>query len=243
MFMAIPGAILSLRARAAEREAWVERLEERFAPIASALGLVFVLVVIGENLAVDGSTLEDVFFVTGWAIWLVFVAEFVLRAIVAPSTWAFLRRNWWQVLFLVLPFLRFIAALRLARFARAGRIVSSAVRGTRSAGQMLRDRITWIAIVHAIVVLAASQMVFEFGEADRTYGEVLHAVALASVSGEPLGIDTGLARVLEVLLAFYAMVVFATAAGVLGAYFLDRTDTDRSATGAGPPDGAPPHRS
>ena len=227
--MGIAARLLPLRMQPAEREAWTVRLQERFAPIASALGLLFVLVVIGENLAGDGSPLRDVFFVAGWAIWGVFMAEFILRAVVAPSTGRFLRKNWWQVIFLMLPFLRFLTALRYARFARAGRIVGSAVRGTRSAGQVLRDRITWIAMVHAIVVLAASQLLFEFGDAGTAYGQVLHAVALASVSGEPLGLRSGLAQVLEVVLALYAVVVFAASAGILGAYFVEHTPADRSA--------------
>jgi voltage-gated potassium channel len=204
------------------RLAWIDALEARFSPVASALGILFVLVVVGENLAEPDSDLRNVFLIAGWAIWGVFVVEFALRAVLAPSTASFLRRNWWQVVFLVLPFLRFIAALRLARVARAGRIVSSAVRGTRSAGRVLRDRIVWIAMVHTIVVLAVSQLLYEFGDTSATYGATLHAVALASVSGEPLGFDGGLAQVLEVVLAIYAVVVFATAAATVGAYLLER---------------------
>lgn len=199
-----------------------ELIERRFTPVATALGFVFLLVVIGENLAGEGSGLDVGFAIAGWAIWVVFAAEFVLRMAVAPSTSGFLRRYWWQAIFLVLPFLRFIAAIRLARLARAGRIVGSAVRGTRTAGRLLRDRLTWLLMVHLIVVLTASQLVFEFGAAGGTYGDVLHAVALASVSGEPLGMRSGVAQLLDVALAIYAVVVFAAAAGALGAYFLER---------------------
>lgn len=211
------------------RLAWLETVEARFSPVASALGILFVLVVIGENLAEPDSRLRSVFLVTGWAIWVVFVVEFALRAVLAPSTAAFLRRNWWQIIFLFLPFLRFIAALRLARVARAGRILSSAVRGTRSAGRVLRDRIVWLAMVHTIVVLAVSQLLFEFGDPSATYGATLHAVALASVSGEPLGFDSGLAQVVEVALAIYAVVVFATAAATVGAYLLERRGEEMDA--------------
>jgi voltage-gated potassium channel len=219
------GAIVTTvppRHDAEARLAWVEAVEARFAPIAAALGVLFIFVVIGENLATEGSALRGGFLAAGWAIWGVFVLEFAFRAVLAPSIGTFLKRNWWQLVFLALPFLRFIAVLRFARVARAGRIVSSAVRGTRSAGRVLRDRIAWLAIVHAIVVLAASQLLFEFGNAGTTYGEVLHAVALASVAGEPLGFDGGLTKVLDVVLALYAVVVFATAAATVGAYLLER---------------------
>ena len=216
---------------AVARAAWVEALELRFAPIASALGVVFVLIVIGENLADGGTPLRAALLVAGWALWGVFAAEFVLRGVLSPSIGGFLRRNWWQVIFLALPFLRFIAAIRLARVARAGRIVGSAVRGTRSAGRVLRDRIAWLAIVHTIVVLSASQLLFEFGDGERSYGDTLHGVALASVAGEPLGLESGLARLLDVILATYAVVVFATAAATVGAYLLERRGDEVSTSG------------
>lgn len=205
---------------ARQREAWVADVEARFTPIASALGILFILVVIGENLASPDSRLRLAFLITGWILWFLFAAEFTIRAVVAPSTLDFFKRNWWQLVFLVLPFLRFIAAFRLARLARAGRIVGSAVRGARSAGQVLRGRLLWIGVVHSMVVLTASQLAYEFGANGVAYGDILHRVGLASVAGEPLGLGTGVGAVLDVLLAVYAVMVFATLAGAVGAYFL-----------------------
>jgi len=56
------------------------------------------------------------------------------------------------------------------------------------------------------------------------------------VSGEPLSADSGVARLLDVVLAVYSVAVFATVAGALGAYFLDRNrpGTDRQGAGAQP---------
>lgn len=203
-----------------QREALVERIEVRTAPIAAVLGIVFVLVVIGEGVAERGSTLQRVFVWTGWGLWIFFVAEFALRIALSPSRGRFLKRNWWQVLFLILPFLRFLQVLRLARLARAGRIVSSAVRGTRSAGAALGSRLATLLAVHVIVVLAVSEFAYEFVPL-RPFGRALYAVALASVAGEPIRVDSGLAQGLTVLLAMYAVVVFAAIAGAAGAYFLE----------------------
>jgi voltage-gated potassium channel len=212
----------SLRERSSlEREALAERIEARAAPIAAVLGVVFVFVVIGESLATSGTWIATAFVVGGWALWAFFVGEFVLRMVVAPSTSRFWRRNWWQVGFLVLPFLRFLQVLRLARLARAGRIVSSAVRGTRSAGQTMRGRLGWLLSVHVIVILSASQLLFEFSSIER-YGDALYRVALAAVSGEPTGLESGLARLLDVVLATYAIAFFATAAATVGAYLVER---------------------
>ncbi|HSJ50489.1 MAG TPA: hypothetical protein VLA90_04280 [Actinomycetota bacterium] len=204
-----------------EREALAERIERRAAPIAAVLGVVFVLVVIGENLAPGGTWLATGLLVLGWLLWAFFVGEFLLRMVVAPSTAEFWRRNWWHVLFLLLPFLRFLHVLRLTRLARAGRIVSSAVRGTRSAGQTMRGRLGWLLSIHVIVVLSASQLLYEFSAIER-YGEALYRAALAAVAAEPTGQASGFGRVLDVLLATYAVAFFATAAATVGAYLLER---------------------
>ena len=77
--------------------------------------------------------------VAGWVLWAVFCAEFVVRLVVAPDRRRFLGRNWWQVLFLVLPFLRFLRLVRAVCFLRSGRVMSSAVRSTRTAANVLSD--------------------------------------------------------------------------------------------------------
>ena len=53
-----------------------------------------------------------------------------------------------------------------------------------------------------------------------SYGDALHGAALATISGEPLEMDGALAKTLEVVLALYAVVLFAALAGSIGAFFL-----------------------
>jgi voltage-gated potassium channel len=203
-----------------ERERWAEELLDRLTPLMSALGFLFLLVVLGEQLARGGSALSTALTVTGWALWAVFACEFLARLVVAPDKRRFWRRNWWQVLFLVLPFLRFLRLVRAVRFLRTSRVLSSAVRSSRSARNVLGSRLGWLASVSAITVLGSSQLAYQFGGYAR-YGDALHAAALATIVGEPLGRPDGLLRLLEVALAVFSVVVFATLAGSLGAYFLE----------------------
>jgi voltage-gated potassium channel len=199
---------------APENEGLAHRLDKPM----GVLGLVFVLVALGQSLARE-PWLVTTLAALGWLLWAVFVGEFAYRALSARDRARFWRRNWWQLIFLALPFLRFARALRLLRAARVGGVLSAAVRGSRSAGRLLSGRIGWLGAVTGVVVLATSQLLYVVGAYD-SYGPALHEVALATVSGEPLTADGGLARLLDVALAVYSVAVFATVAGALGAYFL-----------------------
>jgi voltage-gated potassium channel len=211
----------TLRKPHAERERLAEAIAERLDRGMTALGVIFLLLVFADTLAEPGTGLSTFLTWTGWVIWAVFGVEFLARMTVAPSTTRFLKKNWWQALFLVLPFLRFLRLLRLFRVARGGRVVSSAVRVGRSARQKLAGRVAWLAAITAIVILSSSQLLYEFGGYED-YGRALHDAAHGSITGQPLTDPSGFAGVLGVALAIYSVVVFAGLAAGLGAYFLEQ---------------------
>lgn len=211
-----------------ERERLAEAIAARLDMPMTGAGVIFLLLVLAETVTEPEGAVSTVFTWLGWFLWVLFVGEFLLRLVIAPSTTQFLRHNWWQIIFLAVPALRFLRALRAVRAARLGRVVSSAVRSGRSAGRRLSSRVLSIGTMTAIVVLAASQILFEAGGYD-TYGEALYATALATVVGEPLFASEPLARIVEVVLLGYSVVVFATLAGSMGAFILERRDDDREA--------------
>lgn len=214
--------VRAARARAMDtdaRERWADVVATRLDGAMSVLGLIFLLVVLGQTVATS-DTVQRPLAVVGWLLWAVFVGEFLLRLWVAPSRGRFLRRHWWQVIFLALPALRFVRLVLLLRAARAGRVVSSAIRSSRSAGRVLSSRLAWLAAVSVILALSSSQLLFAYGVYDR-YGDALHASALATITGEPFGRDAGLAKVLDVVLAVWSVGVFAAVAGTVGAYFVE----------------------
>jgi voltage-gated potassium channel len=206
-----------------ERDRLAQELLDRLTPMMSALGIIFVLVILGEQLTRPGSTMATVLMVVGWVLWVVFAAEFTARAVVAADTGRFFRRNWWQVLFIILPFLRVFRLIRAARFLRTGRVLSGAVRGSRSAASALRSRLGWLASLWLITVLSVSQLLYAFSDF-ATFADALHATAMGAISGEPLGQPGGFARVVEVFLAAVSVAVFGTLAGSVGAYFLRSDD-------------------
>ncbi len=215
----------------AEREILAEELARRLDLPMAALGIVFGLLVLAETVIEPKGNVGTAFQIASWVLVAVFVGEFGLRLYVAPSRLAFLKRNWLQLIFLVLPFLRIFRALpglRALGRARAGRIVSSAVRATRTAGRSFRGRIAWLGTVTVIVILASSQLLYEYSDVD-SYGDALYRAAMATITGEPTTLS-GIARIMDVILAAFSVVVFATLAGVVGAYLLEqRADEQRTA--------------
>lgn len=78
-----------------------EKLARRLDGPMAGLGVVFVLVVLGQLLAEDGRV---VWSPSSAQYRCVFVAELLLRAYVARDQRRFWLRNWWQVVFLAVPF-------------------------------------------------------------------------------------------------------------------------------------------
>ena len=220
-----------LKRRPTERELLAERLYQRLHPVMALLGVLFVAVVLGQVAAAAGTGLQQVLLAATWALWAVFVVEYALRLVIAPSTRAFLRRTWWQVLFLVLPFLSFIRLVLFFRAARATRVVLAAIRGTRSAARTLTSRLTWLALVTVIVIFSTADLVYEYGDV-RPYGVALHGAAKAAIGAESMPGDRGIVQVLDILVGAYSIAVFAAVAGAVGAFFLERRSEHANVVGA-----------
>ena len=201
-----------------------ELLARRLDKPMGILGVIFLFVVLGQLIA-DDPVMVTVLTVVGWLFWAVFVAEFLLRAYIAGFGKDFWKKSWWQVIFLLVPFLRFfrvLQALRLVRFARVARygsILSAGVRGSRSAGRLLTNRIGWLTAVTAVVVLASSQLLYATEE-QSSYTDILFETAMAAITGTGITGTSVFSRIIQVILAIYSVAVFATLAGTLGAYFL-----------------------
>jgi len=208
-----------------EREELAARIADRLDVPITAAGVVFLLLVLAETISDPEGVVGTLFSITSWVLWAFFVGEFLLRLVVAPSTSTFLKRNWWQLFFLAVPALRFVRALRVLRAARVGRVLSSAVRSSRTAGRKLSSRLAALGVVTTVVVLASSQLLFELGDYG-SYGDALDDAALATIAGEPFFPEHAALRVVQIVVVAYSVVVFATLAGTVGAFLLERRDDD-----------------
>ncbi|MBM0224760.1 hypothetical protein [Micromonospora sp. ATA51] len=123
-----------LRRQSREDDARLNGLARRLDKPMGILGLIFLLLVLAQAFVHD-EPLSTVLTVTSWVLWAVFVVEFALRAWLARHcAGEFWKHHWWQLIFLAVPFLRFLRAASALRAARGGGVVAAAVRGSRSAG-------------------------------------------------------------------------------------------------------------
>lgn len=208
-----------MRRTPTERERLAQNLYDRLHPAMSVLGVLFLVLVLAQAPAREGTSLQRGLLAATWLLWLVFVAEYVLRLVIAADTIAFLRRTWWQVALLVVPVLMLFRALLILRVARPTRVALAALRGGRSARAQLTGRAGWLGVVTAIVIFASADVLYSAADL-RPYGMALHAAALGAITGEPTTSGTGVGQILDVVLAVYAVAFFATLAGIVGAFFV-----------------------
>ena len=223
-------------------EGWLER------PM-MVLGVVWLALLVVELVRGLTPALE----LAGTVIWVVFVADFVLRLVLAPDRRAYVARNWLTALSLLVPALRLFRAFRAVRVLQAGRglrgvrlvkVVASVNRGMRSLGRSMRRRhLGYVLALTAIVVVIGAAGMYAF-EGDpsaapggiRGYGDALWwTTMIMTTLGSDFWPRTPEGRVLCILLALYAFAVFGYVTASLATWFIGRdAGLDEDADGALP---------
>lgn len=234
-------------ARREERERWclalrIERWLETPMLVLGAVWLVLLVVELTRGLT---TFLERV----GTAIWIVFVAEFALRFVLAPRKGRYLRRNWLTAVSLVLPALRVLRVFALARVLRAARatrglrlvkVIGSLNRGMRALDRGLRRRgFGYVVALTALVALVGAAGMYAFereaeGGGLAGYPEALWWTSmLLTTVGSEYWPRTSEGRLLALLLSVYAVSIFGYLAATLASYFIDRDAESRGGAVAG----------
>jgi voltage-gated potassium channel len=209
------------------RERLAVLIEQRLDIPMAVLAVVWFAIVAYDLVA--PAELRPTLATTGNVIWGLFVVEFVAKLAISGKPLRFVRRHWPSAIFLVLPALRMFKVLRAVRALRvlpAARVVGSSYRAVGTARGLLEGRIAFLLTTTMIVVFAGGQLLFltERGrpEGIASLGDALWWAANVSLAGnlvyEPV---TLVGRLLAIILAAYAIVVFASVAGALGAFFVE----------------------
>lgn len=213
-----------------EFDDWVRLATERADPFMAWLGVLFALLV-GYDVAVDVSPgASRALEIAGWTIWAIFLLEFVAKLSLAPAKGRFVRRHWFQVLMIAVPTLRVLRFLRLLRMGRAlpaARVVSSSYRTVGTARKLFRSRLGYLAGTTAVVAIALAELAYLFErDADEpafaSFGDAVlwgFSVVLA-LQGDPVPSSVG-GRIAMLAGFVFGLVVVASLAGTIGAYFVD----------------------
>lgn len=186
------------------------------------------------------------------AIWIVFIADFLLKLVIAPRKVQFLRRNWLGALSLLLPAFRLFRAVRafrvvrVARGVRLAKLLGSLNRGMRALRRALRRRAAGYVTAATLLVLlvgAAGMMAFEREganqEAFATYPASLWwtAMLMTTIASEAWP-RTAAGRALTLFLSLYSVAVFGYITATLASLLVERNPPahDRPAQTSAPMD-------
>ena len=101
-----------------EREALVSRIEKKTEVLMFTLVVIMIATLILPLVIKLDSKYIFLFEIIDWIIWAIFFVELSVRLYIAPKRSSYLRKNWLDVLVVVLPFMRVFRIFRVLRFAR-----------------------------------------------------------------------------------------------------------------------------
>ena len=219
-------------ASSAERWSALEDLDDWLRVPMAVLGLVWLLLLLAELLWGESA----LFTAASTIIWVVFIAEFALRLLLAPDRSRFVRTNWLTVIALIVPALRFFRALSVLRAARGlrslrlVRIVGTANRSMKALRVTLRRRrFGYVMGLTVLIVLlgAAGMLSFEpAGEVQGGFSSYGHALWWTAMLLTSIGSDfwplTTEGRILALLLSIYGLAVFGYITASFASFFVGR---------------------
>lgn len=233
-------------ASAAERWKVLEELDDWLRLPMALLGLAWLLIVVAELLWGENALLS----LASTIVWIIFIAEFALRLILAPDRWPFLKRNWLTVIALIVPAFRFFRAIAVLRAARAlrglrlVRIVGTANRSMKALRTtMHRRRFGYVLGLTVLVVVLGAAGMLSFERAEEvpggftSYGHALWWTAMLITSiGSDFWPATTEGRVLALLLSIYGLAVFGYITASFASFFVGRDASEADAPLAGSAD-------
>lgn len=220
------------------REDILQQLDEWLDGPMVVLAFIWLALFILEVANGGSRWIED----AGTVIWIVFIADFLLKFVVAPRKARFLKRNVITMVSLVLPafrvlrVIRVVRALRFAGSARVVQVVGSVNRSMHALrSTMGRRKFAYVMALSAVVCLAGAGGILAL-ENDQPNGIHNYAYALywtamlvTTIGSEYWPHSIG-GRVLSLLLSLYAVAVVSYLAATLASFFIDRdADNPQSA--------------
>lgn len=209
---------------ASRRERLAAILERRLDPVMAVLAVAWGAFVAYDLVAPADQ--QPLLSLVSDVVWGIFLLEFVIKLVVSGRPLRFLRRRWPSVFFLALPLLRtvrIIPALRTLRILPSVRVLGSSYRAIGTARGLLGGRLSFLGVTTVSVIVAGAQLLYLLDGSGESFGEALWWSVNLAISGtymfEPSTIP---ARLVSLVLSSYAVIVFASLAAALGAFFVEQ---------------------
>lgn len=228
----------------AERFELLEHLQAMLEPVMVGLGLVFLGLLLIDYADIVRSAAARAWMDRAFVIiWVIFLADFAIRFVVAPSKLRFLQQNWLGALSLALPFLRPLRALRVVRAVRSLRLVQL-LGGVNRGMRVLRRisggrRLAYVGTLTVLVTLAGAVGVLFFdrdaeGATIRNVGDALwwSAAMVTTINNEKYAVSPE-ARVIAILIRVFAVSIFGFVTASIASYLVGREAEARAVPGDG----------
>ncbi|HEX2040415.1 MAG TPA: potassium channel family protein [Acidimicrobiales bacterium] len=222
-----------------ERRAALERFERAVELPLLVLAVVMVPLLV-LPVAVDLSPgAEQAVVAADWFVWAAFAFEYIVRLALTERRWRFVRREWPDLLIVVLPFLRPLRLVRSARALRALRLlrlVAALGEVSQEARRLLvRHRLHYTLLVTLVVVVGAAALVLavEDGSAGAIDG-IDDALWWAITTVTTVGYGdtfpvTAAGRAIGAFLMVAGIALFGVLTANLAAFLLERAPAEAEA--------------
>ncbi len=179
-------------------------------------------------------------------IWIIFIADFIIKLILTPERWQFLGKNTLTIISLFIPafrIFRIFSGLRLLRSfgfirsVRVIRVVGSVNRGMRVLGRTLERRAFGYVFLLTLLICfvgAAAMYAFEDPGAFANYADALYwtAMLLTTIASDYWP-QTPEGKTIGFLLAVYSLGVLGYFTATLASFFIGQDATSKKAEVAG----------
>lgn len=197
----------------------------------SIASLVVVLLVIIQLTGDINEPWQGRLEVLSWSLWGLFFLEFAAKFALAPVKRTYLKKNWLDVLVVLLPFLKFLRLARVLRATRALPIFRLLVFGGKGSGSALvllrRRRLGQLGIISVMVILLGASVGYLLeidasGGRIENFGDALwwSATTITTVGSEIYPVTVG-GRILAFVLMIYAIGVFSYFIGAIASVLVD----------------------
>lgn len=177
-------------------------------------------------------------------IWIVFILDFIVKFILAPVKFIFMKENWLTAISLVIPALRvfrifrFVRLLRGLRGIRLIKLISSLNRSMKSLGATMKRRaFGYVSMLSLVVTFAGAAGMYAIENPNpgfENYGMALWWTAMRIITaGSDYWPGTPEGRGLAFLLSLFGYAIFGYVTATLASFFIGRDAEEKDAPVAG----------